>query len=459
MPACFVHETKNTTLLPPKSVSETNREKAEVAEKVAVSAQGKRSVSPRCAPSTLTDVEELIGALVASKSGSGYLPLLPHTLSSVALYYKAGTSTSHVNMFNASAVLGVTQSTTTVSEQWRRFVGRQLVLLVELMIYCIPSFFVDNAATINPLGKRKARGAVRTDLSLNKQSFVATRARVDTAAVRNWALQYARSARVIDVASGSKDVGLFVDAIELSLPLAHDEKTVLMLKEPTLTPTGSLLSFCSDVIMQVQCAYALGRLASVSSLLVPCTQTEMDRFTAVHPDTAVDEDTPCVSVGQLWSGVQLSADKAPPAVAVFVKAAAERGYTLLPYYGLYRLARCLFKPNEEISASTMNGVTSRFRTLFNGFRARHLAKTEPLYQVLDALHKPYQVNDNTFTDFAPAMKCSHFPNAHIAMLLYLSLTTLHPRLKCDTSRLRTPALALHEVLEPLKVDCLQLSRE
>jgi hypothetical protein len=384
MPACFVNETKNTTLLPPKSVSETNREKAEVAEKVAVSAQGKRSVSPRSGPCTLTDVEELIGALVASKPGSGYLPLLPHT--STALYYKVGTSTSHVNMFNESAVLGATRSEATVSssEQWRRFIGRQLMLLTELMVSCVPAFFVDNAATVNPLGKRKARGAVRTDLSLNKQSFVATRARADTAAVRSWALQYARSARVCDVAFGREDVGLFVDATGLSLPLAHDEKTVLMLKEPTLTPTGSLLSFCSDVIMQVQCAYALGRLASVSSLLVPCIQTEMDRFTAVHPDSAIDDDTPCVSVGQLWAGVQLSGSKAPPAVAVFVKDAAERGDTVLPYYGLYRLARCLFKPNEEISASTMNGVTSRFRTLFNGIRARHLEHTEAHLPEADA---------------------------------------------------------------------------
>jgi hypothetical protein len=134
--------------------------------------------------------------------------------------------------------------------------------------------------------------------------------------------------------------------------------------------------------MQVQCAYALGRLSSICSLLVPSTQAEMDRFTSAYPATAIEDDTPCVSVGQLWAGVQLSGGKAPPAVAQFVKAAAERGDTLLPYYGLYRLARCLFKPNEEISASTIHGLTSRFRTLFNGFRARHLAETEPLFQVL-----------------------------------------------------------------------------
>jgi hypothetical protein len=151
MPACFVNETKNTTLLPPKSVGDTNREKAAVAEKVAVSAQGKRSASPRSGPCTLTDVEELIGALVASKPGIGYVQLLPHT--NIALYYKVGTSTSHVNMFNESAVLETTRSETTASssEQWSRFIGRQLMLLTELMVSCVPTFFVDNAAIISPL--------------------------------------------------------------------------------------------------------------------------------------------------------------------------------------------------------------------------------------------------------------------------------------------------------------------
>jgi hypothetical protein len=129
----------------------------------------------------------------------------------------------------------------------------------------------------------------------------------------------------------------------------------------------------------------------VCSLLVNTSQTEMDRFRAAHPVTAIDEDTPYVSVAQLWSGAQLSADKAPPAVVQFVKVAAASGDTLLPYYGLYRLARCLFKPNEEITVSTMNGVTSRFRTLFNGFRAQCFPATEPLYQVLDGLHRPFQV--------------------------------------------------------------------
>jgi hypothetical protein len=182
--ACFANATENTSLLPPKSARDANVKKANQAEKVAVSAQGKRSVARRSGPCTLTDVEELISALVASKPGDGYLPLLPHV--NVALYYKVGTSGSHVSMLKESAVLGTTRPAVAAisSEQWRRFIGQQLVLLVELIVCCVPSFFVDNAAIINPLGKRKARGAVRTDVSLNKQSFVQTRARVDTVEVR-----------------------------------------------------------------------------------------------------------------------------------------------------------------------------------------------------------------------------------------------------------------------------------
>jgi hypothetical protein len=352
----FISETKNTTLLPAKGLRDINLEKARQAEAVAVSAQGKRSAARRSGPCTLTEVEELIGSLVSATPGNGYLPLLPHT--DVALYYKVGTSKRHVEMFNESAVLGATPGDTAVanSEQWRRFIGQQLILLAELMTFCAPAFFADNMMTISPLGKRKSRGAVRTDLSLHKQSFVTTRAKADTAAVRSFALQYARNARVCDVQYNVKDTSHFVHIAGLVLPLEHDEKTILMLKEPALTPTGSLLSLCTDVIMQVQCAAALGRLPSVCSLLVSTTQSEMDRFKAAHKDTAIDEDTPCVSIAQLWSGVQLSASNAPPAVLQFVRAASDSGDTLLPYYGLYRLARCLFKPNEEITASTMNGV-------------------------------------------------------------------------------------------------------
>jgi hypothetical protein len=403
MTACFVNETKQTTLLPAKTLKNVNAEKARHAEEIAVSAQGKRSTARRSGPCTLTDVEELIGSLVSATPGDGYYPLLPHT--DTALYYKVGTSACHINMLKESTVLATAPKAT--KEQWRRFIGQQL-LLTQLMVFCVPAFFADNGATVSPLGKRKARGAIRSDLSLNKQSFVPTRAKADTTVVRAWALQYAREALVCDVQYSSADTSLFVQHAGLALPLEHDEKTVLMLKESTLTPTGSLLSFCTDAIMQVQCAAVMGRLPSVCSLLVNTSQTEMDRFRAAHPVTAIDEDTPCVSVAQLLSGAQLSADKAPPAVDQFVRAAAASGDTLLPYYGLYRLARCLFKPNEDISASTMNGVTSRFKTLFNGFRAQHFPATQLLYQVLDALHRPLQVH--TLTLDAWHAPCSKFIN-------------------------------------------------
>jgi hypothetical protein len=375
--SCFVNETKQTTLLPAEGLRNINLAKARQAEKVAKSAQGTRSPASRSGPCTLTEVEELIGSLVCATPDNAYLPLLPHT--DVALYYKVGTSKRHVDMYNESAVLPASPAgAAATKEHWRRFPGQQLILLAELMTFCVPAFFTDNAVTTNPLGKRKARGAVRSDLSLQKQSFVPTRAKEDTAAVRRWALQYAREARVCDVQYNIAGTALLGHTAGLVLPLEHVEKTVLMLKEPTLTPTGSLLSFCTDVIMQVQCAAVLGRLPSVSSLLVSTTQSEMDRFKAAHNGRAVDEDTPCVSIAQLWSGAQLSAGNAPPAVLQIVRAAAARGDTLLPYYGVYRLARCLFKPNEEITASTMNGVTSRFRALLNRFRVLLLLHTEPL---------------------------------------------------------------------------------
>jgi hypothetical protein len=159
--SCFVNETENTTLLPAKDLRVINLKKAKEAEKVAVSAQTKRSTARRCGPSTLTDVEELIGCLVSSDAGKDYLPLLPHA-PDATLYYKVDTSACHVNMLKQTAILGVEPAGTT-SDQWRRFIGQQLMLLTELITFCVPAFFADNAFTINPLGKRKARGAVRSD--------------------------------------------------------------------------------------------------------------------------------------------------------------------------------------------------------------------------------------------------------------------------------------------------------
>ena len=192
----YCNETDQTTLLPVKATQLVNTDKADVAEKVALSAQGRRTAVRKRALSTLTDVEELIGALVSTEANDGYVPLLPHT--GVSLYYRVGTSTTHLRMLKESAVLG-TVSIAATPETWRRFVGQQLMLLTELITHCVPAFFADNAAIISPLGKRKARGTVRSDLTLHSKLFVTTKAKVDTEKVRSMALQYARVARVCDV--------------------------------------------------------------------------------------------------------------------------------------------------------------------------------------------------------------------------------------------------------------------
>ena len=215
------------------------------------------------------------------------------------------------------------------------------MLLTELMTFCIPAHFEDNAALISPLGKRKARGTVRSDLTLHSKQFVPSKARTDTDKVRSMALQYARLARVCDVDYSNVCTALFTQVAGIILPAPHDEKTVLMFNHSKLTPTGSLLNFCTDLIMQVQCAAKLGRLPSVCSLLVSTTASELELF-RLHSSSMLDIDTPSVSIAQLYSGVQLSAAVAPPPVVDFVKAAFARGDTLLPYYGLPRLARKMF---------------------------------------------------------------------------------------------------------------------
>jgi hypothetical protein len=385
----FSNETNQTTLLPDKATQIANTSKADAAEQVALRAQGRRSSAIRRGLSTLTDIEVLIDALVSTEATDSSFPLLPHT--EAALHFHIGTSATHLDMIEQSAVLGAAAATVTANpESWRRFVGQQLVLLTELMTFCVPAFFADSAATINPLGKRKARGTVRSDLTLHSKLFVPSRTKVDTAATRRMALEYTRLARVCDVDPNKQSTDLFTEAAGITLPAPHDEKTVLMLKDPKSTPTGSLLSFCTDVIMQVQCAIKLGRLSCVCNTLVPTTASEMELF-KLHSSCAIETDTPSVSIAQLHSSIQLTEATAPPAVVDLVKNAFDRGDTLLPYYGLPRLARCMSKPNEEVAASTLNSVNARFKAVCNGFRVLKFPATEPLYQVLDGLHKPYQV--------------------------------------------------------------------
>ena len=145
-----------------------------------------------------------------------------------------------------------------------------------------------------------------------------------------------------------------------------------------MTPTVALLSLTTDVIMQIQMAGLLGRVPCAASALVNITCSEMELFRACTDSPEVD--TPCVSITELASGTTASEAASASVIVTFVKAAAARGDTLLPYYSLQRLARELFKVGEELTAATLNGCTSRFRTLLNAFRAQQFPATEPLFQ-------------------------------------------------------------------------------
>jgi hypothetical protein len=391
MVCCFSNHTPQTTLLPEACLGTVNATKAAAAQKTAIAATNLRSNSKRNGPCTVNELEELIGYyLVQTSAANGYKQLLPHT--DLPLFFKPGVSDKHIKMLDESATLqqaSVIDSTRTI-EQWRRFLGQQLMLLAELITVCVPAYFQANAKLTNTLGKRKARGAVRSDMNLHSEMFVSTAAKTDTALTRSMALQYAALARVCDVQYGSTDTNLFLGMSGLTLPKDCDIRTFIMLKEPKLTPRGALLTACTDAMMQVQTAARLGRLPSMCSVLICITRSELQ---CLEQYTGTTLDTPCISVAQLSTAVELTGDSVPKAVVLFVMAAADTGDVLHPYYGIQRVARCLLKPGEELSNSALNSINCRFKSIFNGFRALRYPVSEPFYQLLDGQHKLYQVRN------------------------------------------------------------------
>jgi hypothetical protein len=409
MVCCFSNHTPQTTLLPEASLGTANATIAAEAQKTAKAATNLRSVKERYGPCTLNELEELIGCLVQTSAANGYKRLLPHT--DLPLFFNPGSSEKHIKMLNESANLqqaSVVDKTRTIElsmdESWRRFLGQQLMLLTELITVCVPAFFQDHAKLNGTLGKRKARGAVRSDMNLHSEMFVSTAAKADTSVTRSMALQYATLARVCDVQYGSSDTNLFLTMSGLTLPKACDVATLFMLKEPKMTPKGALLTACTDAMMQVQTAAKLGRLPSMCSVLVCITRSELQ---CLEQYTGTTIETPCISVAQLSTAVELTCDSIPKAVVLFVEAAADRGDVLHPYYGIQRVARCLLKPGEQLSASAQNSINSRLKSIFNGYRALRYPVSEPLFQLLDGQHKLYQVPNCTLTHFATAA-CSEF---------------------------------------------------
>jgi hypothetical protein len=308
MVCCFSNYTSQTSLLPEASLGTVNTTKAAAAQKTAIAATNLRSNTKRFGPCTVNDLEEVIGCLVQKSSANGYKRLLPHT--DLELCFKPGSSDKHIKMLNESAHLqqaSVVDTTRAIelsmNETWRRFLGQQLMLLTELIIVCVPAYFQDNAKLTNTLGKRKARGAVRSDMNLHSEMFVSAAAKTDTSLTRSMALQYATLARVCDVQYGSSDTDLFIDMSGLQLPKECDVKTFFMLSERNMTPKGALLTACTDAIMQVQTAARLGRLPSMCSVLICITRSELQ---CLEQYTGTTIETPCISIAQLSTAAELN---------------------------------------------------------------------------------------------------------------------------------------------------------
>eukprot|EP00953_Heterococcus_sp_UTEX-ZZ885_P036201 18663-Heterococcus_DN1.PRE.1 len=388
MVCCFSNHTPQTSLLPEASLGSANTTKAVAAQKTALAAANLRSVKERYGPCTVNDLEELIGCLVQKSAANGYKRLLPHT--DLPLFFRPGVNDKHIKMLNESTHLQqatVLHKTLTMDETWRCFLGQQLMLLTELIIVCVPAYFQDNAKLTNTLGKRKSRGAVRSDMNLHSEMFVSAATKTDTSLTRSMALQYATLARVCDVQYGSSDTDLFLDMSGLQLPKECDVKTFFMLSERNMTPKGALLTACTDAIMQVQTAARLGRLPSMCSVLICITRSELQ---CLEQYTGTIIETPCISIAQLSTAAELTCDVIPKALALFIEAAADRGDVLHPYYGIQRVARCLLKTHEELSASAKNSINCRLKSIFNGYRALRYPVSEPLFQLLEGQHKLYQ---------------------------------------------------------------------
>jgi hypothetical protein len=350
---------------------------------------------------------------VRTTPADGYAPLLPHA--NAALYCKAGHNQRLVSMFNNSRVMAST-STMAPEEMWRRYIGQQLMLLTELMVFCVPMYFADHSA-LPLLGKRKARG--RTSACDQHEHFANVRAHVDTVSVRAMALQFARLARVCDVQYDVEDTELFVAFSGLRLSEPRNEEIYFMLHNTSLTPkgtqfqntyllykhlntnypvfvspqTGALNAACSYTIMQVQTAAQLGRLPSMVSTLLCVTGSELQAFNECHSNAAID-DTIYHHLDMLDAAVSSHdvLNSAPPALVMFILSAAERNDTLHPYCTILKLARLLHNPGEVISVSTNISIHCHCRSVQKGFRAMHHPATEPLYLLLDEMQKLYQVS-------------------------------------------------------------------
>jgi hypothetical protein len=387
MSACFSLWGNLTNFLPDAATVAKNKR---VSEETEESVKRARPPQPKKSsrPATLKALEEFISSNVKAKAAKGFERLLP----GAELYFKTNLSERHHYMFLNSMVMGK-ESTGTSKEMLRRFVGQQLMLLTELMVFCVPAYFADYSAALG--SNNKKRFEKRADKTKHHKYFVGVPSQQETRAMP---LEFARLAHVRDVMYEYESTELFVTVSGMCVPEEHNEKTYFMLLNTALTPTSGLNTACSHTIMQVQTAAKLGRLPSVTSTLLCVFASELVLFNECYSDVAI-VDTIYSSLDMLKAAVTLNDvhNNAPPALVASILAAAERKDTLHPYCTIPKLARSIFKHGEEIVNSTKNSINSNFKGVFNVYRAMNHPTTEPVYMLLDTEHKLYQVSWYTST--------------------------------------------------------------
>jgi hypothetical protein len=186
-------------------------------------------------------------------------------------------------------------------------------------------------------------------------------------------------------------------------------------REPTLTPTASLLSYTTNVIMQIQAAGALGRLPCAAPVLAHVTHAKMEKL-RLATGTVV-ESTPCVSIAELASGIALSAAAAPPVIEAFVEAAVARGDTVLLYYGAPSSTRARQTRGRACSYNTerpdlsIQDFAECFQGSVSSCRRPYVSRVGPFKQALPGkLHcapfaQPWAFSNQPLRSLRNACRC------------------------------------------------------
>jgi hypothetical protein len=84
-------------------------------------------------------------------------------------------------------------------------------------------------------------------------------------------------------------------------------------------------------------------------------------------------------------------NSAPHALVTLILSAAERNERSFIYCTIPMLSLLLYNPGKEISVSANVSIHCNHTSVLNGIRDMHYPAAEPLYLLLDEMHKLYQV--------------------------------------------------------------------